>query len=130
MPYEVDGYLSPFFSPFFANAPLPAWLSPAILILWIPIGFRTTCYYFRRAYYRAYFADPPACAVGEPPIHRRYRMEAALPFILQNLHRFFLYLAVRPARHPLVRGRQHVLPGRTAGGSGWAASSWSPTSCS
>ena len=84
----------PFFAPFFANAPLPAWLSPAILTLWIPIGFRITCYYFRRAYYRSYLADPPACAVGEPPIHRRYRMEAALPFILQNLHRFFLYLAV------------------------------------
>jgi hypothetical protein len=92
--FEVDGYSSPFFAPFFAHAPLPGWLSPAILTLWIPIGFRVTCYYFRRAYYRAYLVDPPACAVGEPPIHHRYRMEAALPFILQNLHRFFLYLAV------------------------------------
>jgi hypothetical protein len=92
--YEVDGYTSPFFAPFFRDAPLPSWLSPAILTLWIPIGFRITCYYFRRAYYRAYLVDPPACAVGEPTIHRRYRMEAALPFILQNLHRFFLYLAV------------------------------------
>jgi hypothetical protein len=92
--YEVDGYSSPFIAPFLRDAPLPAWLSPAILTLWIPIGFRITCYYFRRTYYRAYLADPPACAVGEPTIHRRYRMEAALPFILQNLHRFFLYAAV------------------------------------
>jgi hypothetical protein len=92
--YEVDGYTSPFVVPFLRDAPLPSWLSPAILTLWIPIGFRITCYYFRRAYYRSYLADPPACAVGEPTVHRRYRMEAALPFILQNLHRIFLYLAV------------------------------------
>ena len=92
--YEVDGYTSPFFAPFFREGILPGWLSPAILTLWIPIGFRVTCYYFRRTYYRAYLADPPACAVGEPTVHRRYRMEAAFPFILQNLHRFFLYGAV------------------------------------
>jgi hypothetical protein len=92
--YEVDGYASPFFAPFFRSTQLPFGISPAILTLWIPVGFRITCYYFRRAYYRAYLADPPACAVGEPSVHRRYRMEAALPFILQNLHRFFLYAAV------------------------------------
>ena len=91
--YEVDGYTSPFFVPFFKDATLPFGISPAILTLWIPIGFRVTCYYFRGAYYRAYLADPPACAVGEPTIHRRYRLETAFPFILQNLHRFFLYLA-------------------------------------
>ncbi|MFL5778618.1 MAG: succinate dehydrogenase [Chloroflexota bacterium] len=95
-PYEAQGYLSPFFSPLIAPAQLPWWFSPAILILWIPLGFRTTCYYYRKAYYRAYFVDPPACAVGEPPVHRRYRMEAAFPFILQNLHRVFLYLAFIP----------------------------------
>ncbi len=95
-PYEVDGYLSPFFSPIIFADRLPWWFSPAILILWIPLGFRTTCYYYRKAYYRSYFADPPACAVGEPTVHRRYRLEAAFPFILQNLHRFFLYLAFVP----------------------------------
>jgi hypothetical protein len=94
--YEAHGYLSPFFSPLIRPDWLPSWFSPAILILWIPLGFRTTCYYYRRAYYRAYFADPPACAVGEPTVHRRYRMETAFPFILQNLHRFFLYLAFIP----------------------------------
>src|SRR4029077_10388325 len=45
---------------------------------------------------RFYFADPPGCAVGEPAIHRRYKMETAFPFILQNLHRYFLYLAFFP----------------------------------
>jgi hypothetical protein len=95
-PYEVDGYLSPLFSPLVAPAWLPSWVSPGLFILWIPLGFRATCYYYRKAYYRFYFADPPGCAVGEPPIHRRYRMEAVFPFILQNAHRFFLYLAFFP----------------------------------
>jgi hypothetical protein len=94
VPHEADGYLSPFYAPFISGEGFPAWLSPAIVTLWIPIGFRITCYYFRRAYYRAYLADPPACAVGEPTVHRRYRMEKALPFVLQNLHRLFLYLAL------------------------------------
>ena len=94
--YEVDGYLSPFFSPLIFQGQLPWWLSPAVLILWIPLGFRTTCYYYRKAYYRSYFADPPACGVGEPSIHRRYAMERAFPFILQNIHRYFLYLAFVP----------------------------------
>ena len=95
-PYEVDGYLSPLFSPLIHPEWLPTWISPGLFILWIPLGFRATCYYYRKAYYRFYFADPPGCAVGEPPIHRRYTMEAALPFILQNAHRFFLYLAFIP----------------------------------
>jgi len=96
VPYQVDGYLSPLFSPLFRPDWLPTWLSPGLFILWVPLGFRATCYYYRKAYYRFYFADPPGCAVGEPPIHRRYKMETALPFILQNLHRFFLYLAFIP----------------------------------
>ena len=62
----------------------------------MPLGFRATCYYYRKAYYRFYFADPPGCAVGEPSIHRRYAMETRFPFILQNLHRLFLYLAFIP----------------------------------
>jgi hypothetical protein len=95
-PYEVDGYLSPLFSPLIAPGWLPAFISPGLLILWIPLGFRATCYYYRKAYYRFYFFDPPGCAVGEPTIHRRYTMETRLPFILQNLHRYFLYLAFIP----------------------------------
>jgi hypothetical protein len=94
--YEVDGYLSPLFSPLIAPAWLPWFISPGLLILWIPLGFRATCYYYRKAYYRFYFADPPACAVGEPRAHRRYAMETSLPFLLQNFHRYFLYLAFIP----------------------------------
>jgi hypothetical protein len=95
---EVDayGYRSPFFSIMLGQGILPGWFSPAILVLWIQVFFRATCYYFRGAYYKAFFADPPACAVGEPTIHRRYGMENRVPFILMNGHRFFLYLAFIP----------------------------------
>jgi hypothetical protein len=83
--------LSPFYSPLLVFPWLPAWLSPAVVILWAPGGFRVTCYYYRKAYYRAFFLDPPACAVGEP--RRKYGGETRL-FLFQNLHRYFLYLAL------------------------------------
>ena len=89
--YLAEPYLSPFYSPLFL---LDWWpFSPAILILWAPLGFRATCYYYRKAYYRAYFMDPPACSVGEFG-EARYRGETAFPLILQNLHRYFLYFAI------------------------------------
>jgi hypothetical protein len=89
--YEWGPYLSPFYSPVIK----PSWwpFSPALLILGGPLGFRATCYYYRKAYYRAFFLDPPACAVGEGRSHR-YRGETAFPLILQNLHRYFLYVAL------------------------------------
>jgi len=91
--YEWGPYISPFYSPLI-DAQHRWWpFSPAILILGGPLGFRATCYYYRKAYYRAFFLDPPACAVGEPS-GRKYRGETAFPFILQNLHRYFFYLAV------------------------------------
>lgn len=91
--YEWGPYLSPFYSPLI-DANHTWWkLSPALLILGGPLGFRATCYYYRKAYYRAFFLDPPACAVGEPRAHS-YRGETRFPFILQNVHRYFLYLAV------------------------------------
>jgi hypothetical protein len=60
--YEWGPYLSPFYSPLID--PAHHWwpFSPAILILAGPLGFRATCYYYRKAYYRAFFLDPPACA--------------------------------------------------------------------
>ena len=76
----------------------PAWwpgalpFSAALLILWAPGGFRFTCYYYRGAYYKAFWADPPACAVGEP--RKTYLGERSFPLILQNMHRYFLYLAL------------------------------------
>jgi hypothetical protein len=91
--YEWGPYLSPFYSPLID--PSHHWwpLSPALLILAFPLGFRTTCYYYRKAYYRAFFLDPPACAVSESS-KRNYCGETVFPFVLQNLHRYFLYAAI------------------------------------
>jgi len=93
--YEWGPYLSPFYSPLIdpQHHWLPKLVSPALLILAAPLGFRATCYYYRKAYYRAFFLDPPACSVSESS-KRNYRGETAFPFILQNIHRYFLYLAV------------------------------------
>ena len=43
----------------------PNWFSPALIILIFPLGFRLTCYYYRRSYYRAFWWSPPACAVAD-----------------------------------------------------------------
>lgn len=103
--YRFGPYLSPFYSPELFGDPIhswfgakpawfPGWLpwSPALFILWAPGGFRLTCYYYRGTYYKSFWADPPACAVGEPRKH--YRGERSFPLILQNVHRYFLYLAL------------------------------------
>ena len=103
--YAFGPYLSPFYSPeLFGETPhalfgpQPAWwpamlpFSPALLILWAPGGFRFTCYYYRGAYYKAFWADPVSCAVGEP--RTSYRGEHTLPLILQNVHRYFMYLGL------------------------------------
>ena len=101
--YFSEPYLSPFYSPCLATScvegstdlgtPVGDWwrLSPALLILVSPLGFRLTCYYYRKAYYRSFWLSPPGCAVAEP--HRRYSGETRFPLILQNAHRYFLYLA-------------------------------------
>ena len=89
---QFGPYLSPFFSPHLPDLFGVRWRFWPFLILWIPGGFRVTCYYYRKAYYRSFFMDPPACAVGEPS-GRKYKGEAAFPFILQNAHRYFFYLA-------------------------------------
>lgn len=88
--YEVDQFLSPFYSP---KLIFDWWhFSPAILILWIPAGFRATCYYYRKAYYRAYFMTPVGCAVTGTE-GKGYSGETKFPFVLQNLHRYFFYCA-------------------------------------
>jgi hypothetical protein len=90
-PSHSEVYLSPFYSPKLA---FDWWKwSPAILILWVPAGFRATCYYYRKAYYRAYFMDPPACAVGHFG-GDKYCGETTFPFVFQNIHRYMLYCAI------------------------------------
>ena len=101
-----ESLLSPFFSPLlFAVDPgnhhaifgtFPEmWprlvRSPAIFILWAPLGLRFTCYYYRKAYYRAFLQDPTACAVAEP--REDYEGETGI-LVFQNLHRYFLYLGL------------------------------------
>jgi hypothetical protein len=90
--YTADGadYLSPLYSPDLSGLGVP--FSSALLVVWVPLGFRATCYYYRKAYYRAYFLSPPACAVT-PPRRGRYRGETRLPYVLMNAHRYFLFLA-------------------------------------
>jgi hypothetical protein len=103
--YFYGPYISPFYSPvLFGNSPhswfgpkpgwWPGWLpfSAALLILWAPGGFRLTCYYYRGAYYKSFWADPPACTVGEP--RKKYLGEKSFPLIMQNVHRYFLYVAI------------------------------------
>ncbi len=72
--YEYEAYLSPFYSPLFdvgwAKGMGLGFVTPAMLILPGPLSFRLTCYYYRKAYYRAFAWDPPACAVGERAAHR------------------------------------------------------------
>jgi hypothetical protein len=99
-----EHYLSPFYSPCVTASCTPhsrdfgTWfghfpsLIPfAIVTLPFLLGFRLTCYYYRRAYYRAFWLSPPACAVAEP--HAKYTGETRFPLILQNLHRYFFLAA-------------------------------------
>jgi len=99
--YYVAPYLSPFYSPCLSTSCrhvtvpiIGSWwnLSPAFLILWIPGGFRATCYYYRKAYYRSFFGSPPACGVKD--WSRRYTGETRFPFVLQNIHRYFFWLSM------------------------------------
>lgn len=110
--YFAGSYLSPFYSPVLFVDPFvpgaasiehawfgvwpsgwPLWLpaSPAFFILLFPGSFRLTCYYYRKAYYRSFFATPPGCAVGSLP--QNYKGETSL-FLFQNLHRYALYFAI------------------------------------
>jgi len=103
--YTYQGYLSPLYSPeLWGSSPhsvfgpkpgwWPSWLpfSPALLVLWAPGLFRVTCYYYRGAYYKAFFLDPPSCSVSESK--KRYTGEQSFPLFLQNIHRYFVFIAL------------------------------------
>lgn len=104
--YWVDQYhyLTPLYSPCISTSCLPGsdhlghwfgafpfWLPVTIITLVIVMGFRVTCYYYRKVQYRSFMFSPAACAVPEPA--KKYRGESKFPFILQNSHRFFFYIA-------------------------------------
>ncbi|CCH29006.1 hypothetical protein ABZ816_39505 [Actinosynnema sp. NPDC047251] len=104
--YWVDEYryLTPMYSPCLSQEcveaaahfgrplpELPGFLTPPVVIIPFLLGFRVTCYYYRKAYYRAAWLSPPACAVAEP--HAKYTGETRFPLIAQNLHRYFFYAA-------------------------------------
>ncbi len=106
--YFAEPLISPFYSPCLSTAcvegsahlgtPIGSitifglLISPALFILIFPLGFRMTCYYYRKAYYRSFWMSPPACAVAEP--HSKYTGETRAPLILQNGHRWFFYAGV------------------------------------
>jgi hypothetical protein len=129
--FEVPGtqYISPFYSPYLPHIlgalgihikaleqALPnhslSWIiSPALFILWAPAGFRASCYFYRKAYYRSVFGAPAACAVGPKNSNAlmiflnntfgnllgkgsKYTGERSMPMVLMNLHRYFFYIAL------------------------------------
>ena len=100
-----EGYLTPIYSPCISvscvpgsshfGQPLPAmpaFIPIAIVSFVVLAGFRATCYYYRKAYYRSFWLSPPACVVAEP--HKSYSGETRFPLIVQNLHRYFFYAAL------------------------------------
>jgi hypothetical protein len=100
---EAYHYLTPFYSPCITDrcvpeaahfgTPLPDWwvIPEAAFTLPFLLLFRLTCYYYRKAYYRAFWMSPPACAV--PDGHSKYTGETRFPLLGQNLHRYAFYAA-------------------------------------
>ncbi|HEY0540729.1 MAG TPA: hypothetical protein VGD53_20330 [Actinoallomurus sp.] len=104
-------YLTPFYSPCvskacppeaadfgrFIPAHLPFFIPYALISLPFLLGFRLTCYYYRKSYYRAFWLTPQACAVPDKSPARKtpgaYSGETRLPLILQNTHRYFWAVA-------------------------------------
>ena len=101
---EETHYLTPIYSPCISascvegSADFGTWLPEfptgvplAILVIPILAGFRTTCYYYRKAGYRSLWFSPQACAVAEP--HAKYTGERRFPLVIMNAHRYFFVLA-------------------------------------
>lgn len=101
---EEYNYLTPVFSPCVSETCVPhsshlgVWFGEFPLLLPLPLlvfpillGFRATCYYYRKAAYRSALLSPPACGVAEPA--KKYSGETRFPLVIQNYHRYFFYLA-------------------------------------
>jgi len=86
---QFPPYLSPFVSPLIRIGGIP----PGIFVVWAPLVFRATCYYYRKAYFRSFFWHPRSCAVTEPG-RGSYGGETRFPWVLNNLHRFTFYVIV------------------------------------
>lgn len=100
-----EHYLTPIYSPCFSETcvpgsshfgtflpELPVFIPIALITFVILAGFRATCYYYRKSYYRSFFLAPAACAVPEP--HKNYTGERKFPLVLLNSHRYFFYGAL------------------------------------
>ena len=93
-------YLSPLYSPCVGGTCVTGssfiftfrwWdITPGLLAILLPFALRTTCYYYRKAYYRTFWMSPPSCAVSDA--HKNYSGESRLPLVLQNLHRYLFFI--------------------------------------
>ena len=134
--------ISPFYSPCIANScvpgshsfgTLPFWnYSPALLILIFPLGFRLTCYYYRKAYYRSFWC--PRRPAAWPTPTASYSGETRFPLILQNIHRYFFWLLLHLQLHPHLRRHPGLPPAprglqASASASGRWCSAPTPPSC-
>jgi hypothetical protein len=109
---EKYHYLTPFYSPCVSKGcpadaatigrilpeHLPFFFPYALISLPFLLGFRLTCYYYRKTYYRAFWLTPAACAVPDKSPARKapgaYSGETRIPLILQNTHRYFWVFAM------------------------------------
>ena len=83
-------YLSPFNSPEFHVSIAGFAIPTGIWIFWIPLTFRLTCYYYRKALFRGYLFHPRSCAVAEPQ-RGTYHGETRV-LLYDHLHRFAFYV--------------------------------------
>ena len=97
--YDFGPYLSPFYAPELGRFAARVVRSQACLVAGAPAVlagaadpavpglFRFTCYYYRGAYYKAFWADPPSAPSANRA--KSYLGENLFPLILQNIHRYF-----------------------------------------
>ena len=138
--YTYGPYISPFYSPeLFGDSPhalfgpKPSWYPSFLPFLSgaahsldprpLPASPVTTT---AAPTTKSFWADPPACAVGEP--RKSYLGERSFPLILQNLHRYFLRLSYIVWAFLVYDAVEGLLVSPTASASASAPSFWSSTS--